>query len=173
METKTNLLIGQFVTTRIGLIFIYTTVVGLGFALIAAGSLAFVSRSERLAKLEAAKQAHRASSVTEAVSNEKANPGTIGVYLADTFAGALTDDGIYSPAAEAPPEGPLALFFINPTDTPLPTIAEFPAQRITLTTNTGTLTACTPKITAEATLWVSKNGSTFYDNFLTQPARNC
>lgn len=175
MDTKpgTNLLIGTFSTSKVGLAYMFVAVAGLGFALIAAGSLAFISSSELKAKLESAKNAFRASQVQAIVSNEKANPGTLAVYLNDTFAGALTDDGVYSPAEKVPPEGPLAILPVNPTDTALPTNAEFPAQSLTITADTGTLTVCLPKITGGRTLWVGRNGNTYLDLYLTQLARAC
>ncbi len=173
MNVKTNLITSQFITTKVGLTFLFITVISLGFALLASGALAIISRSERRALIEASQSAWRANSISAVVSNEKANPGIIAFYLNDAFAGAIPEDGEYSPAADAPPEGPLAIRFVNPVNTALPTTAEFPAQTLTLTADTGTLRICTPRMTGDKTLWVSKSGSTFYNSFLTERARSC
>lgn len=173
MNVKTNLITSQFITTKVGLTFLFITVISLGLAIIAAGALAIIGRNERRALIEASQSAFRANAISAVVSNEKANPGVIAFYLNDVFAGAIPENGEYSPAADAPPEGPLAVHFVNPVKTALPTTVEFPAQTLTMTADTGTLRVCTPRMTGDKTLWVSKSGATFYNSFLTERARGC
>lgn len=170
---KTNLLIPDITTSRVGLAFLFTAVIGLGLSLVAAGIVGVISLSQYRSKVEAARQAFRTGKISAATSNEKANPGAIAFYLGDTFAGALAEDGSYASASTPPPEGPLALLFLNPTQNPYPTTVEFLAQKVTLETNSGSITICVPKITGEKNLWVSKSGNTYLDSSLTTLARSC
>lgn len=173
MDVKTNLITGQFTTTKFGLTFLYVTVVSLGLSIVAAGAIAIIGLNERQAIRESAATAFRAASISAATSNENANPGIIAFYLNDTFAGAITENGEYSPAADAPPEGPLAVHFANPTTATLPTTVEFMPQTIALTTNAGTIKVCVPRITGDKTIWVNKDGDTFSNAVLTERARSC
>lgn len=170
---KTNLLIKDLTTSKIGLLYLFTAVFCLGLGLLAAGSIALIGNSQHRARLESAKKAYRAVRIDTFSSNEKANPGNIALYLNDSFAGALTDDSQFSPALEVPPEGPLALLFLNPTTTQLPTNAEFLPQTFTSSSGDSRLTICTPRVTGGTTLWIRNDGASFRDSFLTQLARAC
>ncbi len=174
---KTNLLIHDVTTTKVGLAFLFVTVVSFGLALVATGTSIMIDRSATKARqLEAIKQAFRATVITNADSNEKANPGVVAFYLNGKFAGAITENSSYAAAEEPPPEGPLAISFLNSSSTALPTTVQFPPQTIKLTADTGALTVCTPAMTGgsgEQTVWVTRTGSTFYDEAFTRLARNC
>ncbi|MBI4093216.1 MAG: hypothetical protein HY420_04805 [Candidatus Kerfeldbacteria bacterium] len=174
MNIKTNLLTGELTTTRIGLIFLFTAVVALGVAIIASGAVALSNFQQRRAQLEAAQRnVFRISALHQAVSNEKANPGVIAFYIDRKFAGAINEEGAYSPAADPPTGGPLAILFLNPANTALPTTVEFSPQTFTLTTNAERLVVCVPRITGGNEIWVAKTGSTYFDETLTKLARSC
>lgn len=174
MDIKTNLITGELTTTRIGLIFMFIAVVALGISIVAAGAVALSNIQQRRAQLAAAQRnVFQTTAISQAVSNEKANPGAIAFYLNRQFAGAINEEGTYSPAAEPPAGGPLAVLFLNPANTPLPTTVEFPAQTLTMTTDATTLTVCIPRITGGFNVWVTKTGSTYYDETLTKLARSC
>lgn len=174
MTFAANLAVREGSTTKISLLYLFTTVCALGLTLVGIVVYLVLDRSQDRAILQAADQnILRASSISTVTSNEKANPSTIGFYLNEQFAGALTADGSYDRAVEAPPEGPLTIYYINPTDTTFPVDALFPAQRFRITTDTGAVEACTPAIHGETLLWVSRTGSTFFDQNLTNLARSC
>lgn len=170
---KTNFLIGQVSVSRTGLIFLFTSILGLALAIIGIGAITIIDRSQDRAKIESAKKAFRAGNVTEIVSNEKANPGTIAVYFDGLFAGALTDDGVFSPAESLPAAGTVTLLLLNPTDTPLPTTARFNAQTLTLKADTGEIPVCLPPVNGDTQIWIDKAGNTYYDQYLTDTARAC
>ncbi len=136
-DSKTNLL-GHLTSSRFGLGFLYVTVIALGLALLGMGAMAFISDAQQRARDEAAKHAFRAGTITAAVSNEKANPSSIALYLNDEIAGAIHENGQYSPTEQQPSTaGPMALLFLNPTNTPLPTTVTYQAQRIAVSTDHG------------------------------------
>lgn len=174
METSrsNNLLRHYVVPSNVGVLFIFVAIVGLGLTLIATGVLALVEyRQDR--STAAGRSPLTAATIVGAASNEKANPGPIAFYLDRRFAGGLLEDGTFSPPDEAPSAGSLALLFLNPTDTTLPTNAQFAAQTITLDTEAGATTVCTPNLTGGKVIWAAQDGSTYLDTALKLRLRSC
>lgn len=173
MDKKTNLLVSEVTISRVSLLFLFVTVCSLGLALIATGVIAVLGKTSERVRLAPPKEAFQASKLVTAESNEKANPGSIGLYLGEKFAGAILENGSFSLSLEPPPAGTLALLFLNPTTTPLPTTVEFPAQKISVFTNTGKTVVCIPPVAGDTTLWVNTSGNTYLDQQLTKLARSC
>ncbi|MBI4090124.1 MAG: hypothetical protein HY421_01860 [Candidatus Kerfeldbacteria bacterium] len=167
-----NLLRHYVVPSNVGVLFIFIAIVGLGLTLIATGVLALVEyRQERSAA--AGRSPLTASTIVAATSNEKANPGPIAFYLDRRLAGGLLPDGTFSPPEEPPSAGPLAILFLNPTDTTLPTTVQFPAQTISVDTESGATSVCTPAISGDKVIWAAQDGSTYLDAALKLRLRSC
>ena len=175
MHDKTNLLKSEVTTNRVGLIFLFVTVCSLGVALVTSGVIALMGSSEQRARAAAPVRVYKIEKVINVTSNEKANPGEIGIYLGDNIAGAVLENSVYSPVEKAPAPGMLGILFVNPSQTNAlgPTTVQFPAQTLVITSERGKLTVCTPSIPGGTALWVSQNGNTYSDKRLSTLARAC
>ncbi len=161
-------------TNRYGLIFMFVAVIGLGLALLTSGTVAVTHMiQQHNHDVYARKIIYQPAAVKSAVSNEKANPGNIAFFLGGKYAGAILEDGSYVTAQTAPAQGTLTILVMNPTTTNEPTSVLFPAQKITITDDSGTVTACVPSADGNRLLWVDKSGNTYLEPKLTLRARSC
>lgn len=162
-------------SNTVGLVFLFIAVIGMGIALVGSGAVALTHAIQKHNHTVHAKQSiYRPDGITTASSNEKANPGIIGLYLNGAYAGAILEDGTFTPADPKPAGGILTIFPINPATSQLPISARFPAQKITITDTSGTtVTACMPETDGNSRLWVDKSGTTFLEQSLTLKARSC
>lgn len=161
-------------STQLGLGFLFVTVFALGLVLVGLGAISLATALQSQSRSNAALTAATVATIEDARSNEKANPAAIAFYLGDAFAGAIHEDGTYA-SAEQPPSngGALAVLFLNPTNTALPTTVRYQAQSITLKTDATTMTICVPSVDGGTSLWVDRAGSTFRNPGLTTLARRC
>ena len=173
-EIKENFLAHLTSTITPGLIFMFVAVVSLGLALVTSGTVAITHAIQRHNHTEYAKKiVYRPATVKSASSNEKANPGVIGFFLDGKYAGALMEDQSFTVAESLPAQGSLSILLMNPDNTGQPTSFRFPAQKITITDDTGTVTACLPAMDGNRLLWVDKSGNTYLEPTLTLRARSC
>ncbi len=173
-SVKENFLPRLIKTNTAGLVFMFAAVISLGIALFATGTIALTDMIQRRNHKEYAKTIiYQPSVVKSASSNEQANPAVIGLFLDNKYAGAIIEDGSFAAAETPPAQGPLSILLMNPNDTGQPTSVRFPAQKITITDDTGTVTACLPAMDGNRLLWVDKSGNTYLDPALTLRARSC
>lgn len=175
MNTETTRFLIPFRSnTRVGIAFMFIAILALAAALIIAGGIAIAAGLQSRSRAEfVRKNLLRASNIVAVTSDDKANPGKIGIYLNGKLAGAIVENGSFTATDTPRSEGPITLSFANPLNTPEPANVRFSAQNVRITTDRGETVLCVPAINAGRVIWADLKGNTYYDSTLRLIARSC